>query len=143
MHIVIVGLGEVGRHLLRVLEREGHDIVAIDEREEAVRYVEEHHDVMTLTGYGASEAVLEKAGVGGSDLVVAVTDHDEVNLVVALVSGRAGAKKTIARAQRNEWARGQQGVRYGVLGGIDLVINPSVLVAQELIKVARSHGPSR
>lgn len=140
MHIVIVGLGEVGRHLLRVLEREGHEIVAIDAQAEAVRFVEEHHDVRTITGYGASEDVLEKAGVGRSDLVVAVTDHDEVNLVIALVSHHAGAKKTIARAQRNEWARGQRGVRYRVLGGIDLVINPSVLVAHELIKVARSHG---
>ena len=64
MYIVIIGLGEVGRHLLRVLEEEGHDIVAIDQRPEAVRYVEEHHDVMTLRGYGASQRVLKEAGVG-------------------------------------------------------------------------------
>ncbi|MCZ7685557.1 MAG: NAD-binding protein [Sandaracinaceae bacterium] len=54
MYIVIIGMGEVGRHLLRVLEHEGHDLVAIDERHDAIAYVEDHHDVMTLVGYGAS-----------------------------------------------------------------------------------------
>lgn len=139
MYIVIIGLGEVGRHLLRVLEEEGHDIVAVDASSEAVRYVEDHHDVMTLQGYGASEATLEQAGAQRSDLVVAVTDHDEVNLIAALMGRQLGAKKTIARIQGNEWARTRQGVRYGLLG-VDVTINPSVLVAQELVKVARSHG---
>ena len=139
MYIVIIGLGEVGRHLLRVLEREGHDIVAIDQQAESVRYVEEHHDVMTLVGYGASETILDKANVGKADLLVAVTDHDEVNLIAALAAKQAGTKKAIARTQGNEWARAQQGVRYDLLG-VDVTINPSVLVAQELVKIARSHG---
>ena len=139
MYIVIIGLGEVGRHLLRVLEREGHDIVAVDQHEEAVRYVEEHHDVMTLVGYGASEAILEQARAGKADLLVAVTDHDEVNLIAALAAKQFGAKRAIARTQGNEWARAQQGVRYDLLG-VDVTINPSVLVAQELVKIARSHG---
>jgi trk system potassium uptake protein TrkA len=139
MYIVIIGLGEVGRHLIQVLEQDGHDIVAVDQNPDMVRYIEEHHDVMTLTGYGAGEAVLEQAGVSRADLLVAVTDHDEVNLIAALAARQAGAKKTIARTQGNEWARTRQGVRYGVLG-VDVTINPSVLVAQELVKIARSHG---
>ncbi|MEM7677127.1 MAG: Trk system potassium transporter TrkA, partial [Myxococcota bacterium] len=139
MYIVIIGLGEVGRHLLRVLERDGHDIVAIDQQADAVRYVEEHHDVMTLVGYGASESMLERARVNKADLLVAVTDHDEVNLIAALAAKQAGAKRAIARTQGNEWARAQQGVRYDLLG-VDVTINPSVLVAQELVKIARSHG---
>ncbi len=139
MYIVVIGLGQVGRHLLSVLEREGHDIVAIDSDPEAVRWVEDHHDVMTLTGYGASESILEKAQVGRADLVVAVTDNDEINLIAALSAKDAGADRTVARTQGNEWARSRQGVRYGLLG-VDVVINPSVLVAHELVKVARSHG---
>ena len=139
MYIVIIGLGEVGRHLLRVLEADGHDIVAVDQEPDAVRYVEEHYDVMTLVGYGASEAILEQARVGKADLVVAVTDHDEVNLIAALAAKQSGAKRAIARTQGNEWARAQQGVRYDLLG-VDVTINPSVLVAQELVKIARSHG---
>lgn len=139
MYIVVIGLGEVGRHLVRVLEQDGHDIVAIDNNPESVRYIEEHNDVMTLNGYGAGEAVLEQAGASRADLVVAVTNNDEVNLIAALAARQAGAKRSVARVQRNDWAKSQQGVRYGLLG-VDVVINPSVLVAQELVKIARSHG---
>ncbi|MGF1510861.1 MAG: Trk system potassium transporter TrkA [Myxococcota bacterium] len=139
MYIVVIGLGEVGRHLIRVLEQDGHDIVAVDQNPDAVRYIEEHHDVMTLNGYGGSEAILEQAGAKRADLVVAVTNHDEVNLVAALSARQAGAKRTIARVQRNDWSKKDVGVHYGLLG-VDVVVNPSVLVAQELTKVARSHG---
>lgn len=139
MYIVIIGLGEVGRHLLRVLEPEGHDIVAVDQMPDAVRHVEEHFDVATLLGYGASEEVLERAGVARADLLVAVSDHDEVNLIAALAAKQLGAKRTIARTQGTEWARLGEGVRYGLLG-IDVVINPRVLVALEIAKIARSHG---
>ena len=83
MYIVIVGMGEVGRHLLRMMEHEGHDLVAVDARPEAIALVEEHHDVMTLTGYGASHDVLTSAGVARADMVVAATAHDEGDLIAA------------------------------------------------------------
>lgn len=139
MHVVIIGLGEVGRHLIRALEPDGHDIVAIDHSESVVAYVDEKFDVATIVGYGASEELLEQAGISRADLCVAVTDHDEVNLVAALIAKNAGAKRVVARTQGIEFARSRQGVRYDFLG-VDVTINPSVLVAQELVKVARSHG---
>lgn len=141
MHIVVIGLGEAGRHMLAVLDREGHDVVAVDHDPAKIRAVEEHHDVATLVGYGASQDILDSAGVARADLVVALTDHDEVNLIAALAAKQLGAKQVVARAQGNEWARWTEGVRYGLLG-VDVVINPRVLVAQELAKVARSHGAS-
>jgi len=141
MHIVVIGLGEAGRHILRVLDNEGHDVVAVDNDPRKIRNVEEYQDVGTLVGYGASQDILDKAGVAQADLVVAVTDHDEVNLIAALAAKQLGAKRVVARAQGNEWARWTEGVRYGLLG-VDVVINPRVLVAQELAKVARSHGAS-
>jgi trk system potassium uptake protein TrkA len=141
MHIVVIGLGEVGRHLLDVLDGEGHDVVAIDQDPAHVAYAEEHFDVATMVGYGASQDTLDAAGVAKADLVVAVTNHDEVNLIAALAAKRQGANRVIARAQGTEWARWTEGVRYGLLG-VDVVINPRVLVAQELAKIARSHGAS-
>lgn len=139
MHVVIIGLGEVGRHLIRALEPDGHDIVAIDQSLAAVGYVDGKYDVATIRGYGASEDLLEQAGVSRADLVVAVTDHDEVNIVAALIAKQAGAKRVVARTQGVEFASSRQGLRYGFLG-VDVTINPSVLVAQELVKIARSHG---
>ncbi len=141
MYIVVIGLGEVGRHLLEVFDQEGHDVVAVDRNADAVDYAAEHHDVASLVGYGASQEVLDRANVHKSDLVVAVSDHDEVNLIAALAAKQLGARRVIARAQGNEWAQWTDGIRYGLLG-VDVVINPRVLVAQELAKIARSHGAS-
>ena len=139
MYVVVIGLGEVGRFLVKTLATDGHDIVAVDNYPKAISYIEEHHDVATVSGYGASQDVLDAAGVATADLVVAVTNHDEVNLIAALAARQLGAKSVVARAQGNEWARWTEGVRYGLLG-VDVVINPRVLVGQELGRVARSHG---
>ncbi len=141
MNIVVIGLGEVGRHLLGVLDKEGHDIVAVDSSRKAVRYAEEHYDVASIVGYGASEKLLKVAGVARSDLVVAVTDHDEMNLIAALATKQLGAKHVVARVQGTAWSGWTEGIRYGLLG-VDVVINPRVLVAQELSRIARSYGAS-
>ena len=113
MYIVVIGLGEVGRYLLGVMQHEGHDVIAVDRDPAAVAYAEEHFDVATLVGYGASQDILDKAGVANADLVVAVSDHDEVNLIAALAAKQLGADQVIARAQGNEWARWTEGIRYG------------------------------
>ncbi len=141
MYIVVIGLGEVGRHLVQVLNLEGHDVVAVDQDPRAIAFAEENYDVATLQGYGAREEILKQAHVGDADLVVGVTNHDEVNLIAALAAKQLGAKRVVARAQGNEWARWTEGVQYGLLG-VDVVINPYVLVGQELAKIARSHGAS-
>lgn len=139
MYIVVIGLGEVGRHLLAVLQHDGHDVIAVDNDPSAIAHAEENYDVASLTGYGASQEILDAAGVARADLVVAVSNHDEVNLIAALAAKQLGAKTVVARAQGNEWATWTEGIRYGLLG-VDVVINPRVLVGQELGRVARSHG---
>ena len=139
MYLVDSGLGEVGRHVVSVLQEEGNEVVAVDNDPVATSNAEEHFDVSTLTGYGASQEILDMAGVGKADLVVAVTNHDEVNLIAALAAKQLGAKTVVARAQGNEWARWTEGIRYGLLG-VDVVINPRVLVGQELGRIAWSHG---
>jgi len=141
MNIVIIGLGEVGRHLLSVLDKEGHDIIAVDTSPKAVQYAEEHFDVASIVGYGASETLLKVAGVARADLVVTVTDHDEMNLIAALTAKQLGAKHVVARVQGTAWSEWTEGIRYGLLG-VDVVINPRVLVAQELSRIARSYGAS-
>ena len=141
MHIVVIGLGEVGRHLLDVLQGDKHDVVAVDRDPDAAAYAEDHYDVAILVGYGASHETLEAAEVQRADLVVAVTDNDEVNLIAALAAQRLGARQVIARTQGSDWAGWREGVRYGLLG-VDVVINPRVLVAHELARIARSHGAS-
>lgn len=139
MYVVVVGMGEVGRHVISVLARDGHDVVAIDQSGEAITRVEDEQDVATLSGFGASPAVLKEAGCAKADLVVAVTDQDEVNLIAALAARQLGARRTIARVQSGQYNEPGQGILYGMLG-IDVVMNPRVLLAQEIAKIARSRG---
>lgn len=141
MHIVVVGLGQVGQAVVRALEVQGHDIVAIDRAQGALAWAEEHLDVATLEGYGASARVLGEAGCARADLVVAVTDHDEVNLVAALTGRHLGATRAVARVQGADWTHigGEDGVAMGLLG-VDAVFNPRVLAARELARIARSAG---
>ncbi len=139
MYVVMVGMGEVGRYVTQVLQAEQHDVVAIDNDGEALARVGERADVATLTGYGSSLEVLRKARAHEADLVVAVTNYDEINLLAALASKHLGARRTIARLQGKEYSNIEEGIQYGMLG-IDVVLNPRVLVAQEMAKIARSHG---
>lgn len=143
MYVVVIGMGQVGRHVVRTLEWEKHDVVAVDNDPAAIAYIEDHHDVMTLTGYGASQQILQEAKAGEADLVVAVTDTDEVNLIAALAAKQMGARRVVARVQSSAWSgRGEgevDGVSYGLLG-VDVVFNPRVLLAQEIHKISQSHG---
>ena len=141
MHVIVIGMGQVGRHVLRTLESEGHDVVVIDHSRAVLDEIEEHHDCQTLEGYGASPKLLRTAGAGRADLVVAVTDHDEANLIAAVAAQSLGAKRVIARVQSDTWAHctDQCGVQYNFLG-VDVLLNPRVLLAQEIAKIARSHG---
>ncbi len=141
MHVIIVGLGQVGLAVVRALEQQGHDIVAIDRSASALADAEEHHDVATLEGYGASARVLRAAGCANADLIVAVTNQDETNLVAALTARHLGTRRSVARVQGADWVDigGEDGVAMGLLG-VDAVFNPRVLAARELARIARSQG---
>jgi len=139
VYVVVVGMGQVGRHVVTQLERERHDVVAVDVDPRALAEIEETMDVGALVGYGGSPEILREAGCDRADLLVAVTDRDEVNLVAALVGRDLGAQRAVARVQGREYSGGDQGVLYGFLG-IDVVMNPRILVAREIARIARSHG---
>ena len=104
MYVIIIGMGQVGRHVLRTLEVDRHNVVAVDVSADVVRDVEEHHDVATLLGYGASPRVLKQAGAARADLVVSVTNNDEVNLLAAIAAKQLGARRVVARVQGDDWA---------------------------------------
>ena len=141
MHVVVVGLGQVGLSVVRILEARGHDVVAIDRDAKAIVHAEDHFDVATVQGYGASARVLKAAGCARADLIIAVTDQDETNLVAALTARHLGTQKAVARVQGADWVDigGEDGVAMGLLG-VDAVFNPRVLAARELARIARSHG---
>lgn len=99
MKIIVVGAGEVGQHITQHLAHEGHDVTVIDKDEARIQKVEEELDAIVVAGNGASMAVLERAGASSCDMIIAVTNVDEVN-IVACVSGKAlGVPRRIARVK--------------------------------------------
>lgn len=139
MDIVIIGMGEVGRHLASTLSLEGHRIRAVDRSAETLELATEHADIQTLQGHGSALKTLREAGVMTAGLVIAVTDSDEVNMLAALTAKHLGARQTIARVQERAYYEEEGGFAHDVVG-VDLLINPQVLAAMELHQVIRSFG---
>lgn len=136
--VVVVGAGKIGFQLAKMLAEARHNVVVVDSREEALTEVRENLDVMTVHGNGASGQVLEDAGLRDSDLFVAVTDSDEVNMVACMTAKHFGVKKTVARIRNSEY----QGLSDSELStkrlGIDVIINPEETVAYEVFKHLRT-----
>jgi trk system potassium uptake protein TrkA len=127
--IIIVGAGEVGFHLAKWLSREDKDIVVIDQAPEALQRVEEQLDVQTIRGAGSHPQVLLEAGVQKADVLLAVTDRDEVNLVCCLFADllRGGLPK-VALVRQEEYAPHREALIRRL--NITDIINPD----RELIK---------
>src|SRR5512143_1558639 len=96
-NIIIICAGGIGINIADYLSKESHDITVIDESKDRLREVGELMDVATLAGHGADHAVLGRAGVSRAHLVLAVTNHDEVNLLSAFTAKWMGARTTVER----------------------------------------------
>jgi len=139
MQIVIIGMGEVGKHLATMLSEENHDVIIIDSDPEVLDNAEDRIDVRAIKGNGASFRVLREAEVNNADLVAAVTNSDETNIVASLQAKELGAQKVIARVDSHDYLPGWHGAYHGILG-IDLVISTRILAAIQINKLVRSLG---
>lgn len=138
MNIVVIGNGKIGRSITENLAKEGHDLVVIDNNESTLSDTINGHDVMTVCGNGASRVVQTEAGVKNADLVIAVTDGDELNLLCCLVAKKLGAERTIARVRNPEYSDELALIREDL--GLSLAINPDFNSAQEIFSVLRFPG---
>ena len=135
MKIIIVGDGKVGFTLAEHLSREEHDVTIIDTSDNALQKASDTLDVMCIKGNGASLTALKEAGADTADLLIAVTNLDEVNMVCCLTGKRLGAKYTIARVRNFEYTAAQGMLKMGM--DIDLLINPENDTAVEISRILR------
>ena len=135
MKIIIVGVGKVGFAIAEQMASEGHDITLVDNNTAVLSRADGSLDVMCTLGNGASVSVLLQAGARDADLVIAVSEDDEVNLVCCLMAKKLGAKHTIARVRNPEYFRDAGILRREV--GLNMIINPEYASAQEIARILR------
>ncbi|MBO8169818.1 MAG: Trk system potassium transporter TrkA [Thermoanaerobacteraceae bacterium] len=133
MQIVIIGAGKVGFSLAEKLSEENHDVFLIEQNRDRLAVVEEKLDVQAIEGNGASISTLMKADVKNADLLIAVTEIDEINIVACLLAKQYGVEKTVARVRNPEYVE-ISGFRNTTMG-IDLVINPEMVTAETIAKL--------
>lgn len=135
MRIIIVGCGKVGAALAELLSSEGHDLTLVDLSEKRLGELVGTLDVSSVAGSGTSYRVLKEAGVKEADLLIAVTTHDEINLLSCLIASKASGCHTIARVRDPDYVN-EVGFMRGELG-LSMVINPELAAARAVSRLIR------
>lgn len=130
MLIVIIGAGESGVHLARMLSKDHHDVVVIDQDALLVDRLSEQLDALVLHGNGASPRVLKEANIRKAQMLVAATNHDETNITACLVARHHGVGRTVARIHNPDYIP-QEPSAENILG-IDFVIHTEQVVAEKV-----------
>ena len=136
MKIIIVGCGKIGATLVESLESEGHDITVIDREQRVIDEISNIYDVMCVCGNAVDNDTLNEAGVSNAELLIAVTNSDEINMLICFIAKKMGAAYTVARIRNPEFndKRMSQVKQYL---DISLTINPELLAAQEIFNVLK------
>ncbi len=135
MNIIIVGAGKVGYTLAKYLSMDGDNITIIDNKEAALEHINNNLDVMCVKGNCTSLKVLNEAGISEADLLISVTNSDELNMLCSLASKKLGVKYTVARVRTPDYDEDLTLLTEAV--GIDLVINPEKAAAVEIAKLIK------
>ena len=140
MKAVILGAGDVGFHLAGRLSSEGEEITVIDIDQEKVDRVEDRLDVLALQGNGVDYALMEKAGIKEAEILIAVTENDEVNIIACEIARRYGVAHKIARVSGEYYYGDNPLAPYSELG-IDVMVNPQRATAAEINRLL-NHAPA-
>jgi trk system potassium uptake protein TrkA len=137
MKTIIIGAGKVGYSIAQLLSSENQEVVVIEQDEERLNIVNDNLDVQVILGSGSSPATLEAAGVRDASMLIAVTEMDELNMIACLLAKQYGVKTTVARVRNTEYLETPIFSPEALLG-VDLIINPERVTAEEIAKIVRN-----
>ncbi|MCC6597421.1 MAG: Trk system potassium transporter TrkA [Alphaproteobacteria bacterium] len=134
MRVVICGAGQVGYSIAAYLSREDNDVTVVDVKPQLISQINDELDVNAITGYASSPDVLNAAGAGDADLLIAVTQSDEVNMVACQIAHSLfGVPKKIARVREQSYLKPEWSNLFSRAHmPIDVIISPEVVVAQDI-----------
>lgn len=133
LNIIIVGLGRVGETLVDQLSAEGHDITVIDKDQTKVKEVSDLYDVIGVVGNGASFGVQMEAGIEDTNLMIAVTESDELNLLCCTVARRVAGCAAIARVRNPDYSFETTYLREQL--GLAMIINPELEASRQMARI--------
>ncbi len=138
MRVIIVGAGEVGFYFAEWLAAERKEVVVLDTDEKALKEMTDHLDVQTLHGSGSNPRLLEEAGLKKADLLLAVTNSDEVNLIACFFANlMAPQTQKVALIRSDDYATYQDQLAQEILN-ISTVINPEVEVVRAILRLIQA-----
>ena len=145
MYVVIAGAGVVGFHIASLLAKENHEVAVVEQSEEALENVSRQLDVKAILGDVAIPRILKEAETHRADLVIAVTDSDETNMITCFMAKELGARMTVARVRNPEYSGYFIGTASSPSAprkvirpktfGVDLFINPVAEAAREIVTI--------
>lgn len=133
MNIIIAGCGKVGRSLAEKLNAEGHEITVIDTNYKAVQEVTEICDAIGYQGDCTSYHSQLEAGIEQADLLIAVTNQDEKNMLACLIARKAGHCQTIARVRSPQYSDEIRYIKEEL--GLSMSVNPERAAAAEMVRL--------
>ncbi len=135
LKVLIVGCGQIGQNLAERLVEQGNNVTVIDSNAENVNKICATCDCNGVVGNGATYAVQREAGIKDTDLLIAVTGSDELNLLCCLIAKREGNCHTIARVRDPDYTGDTEYLKNEL--GLGMVINPQSTTAEEIARVLR------
>jgi len=142
MGVIIVGAGDVGFYLAKKLVAEKKDVLVIEKDERKIRRLTDEINCQAITGSGSNPAVLKEAGVEKAEMLIAVTDSDEVNITACTLAGlQSHVPIKIARVRQESFSGPEAQSEFKIEKlGIDLIINPERQAAEEILNILTVPG---
>jgi trk system potassium uptake protein TrkA len=131
MKIVVVGAGAVGSYLAERLALEGQDVVLVESNPGRAALAQSEIDCMVVTGNGASATILRQAGLADTDLLIAVTSSDAINVLACHAANILGIPRKVARIEDAELKAEVKEL------GVDLIIDPGEAASRELLALIK------
>ena len=142
MNIIICGAGKVGFTIAKLLSEQGHSITIIDQSSEDIQKIDDALDVKAIVGKATYPSILEKANASESDMIIAVTRNDEINMLICQIAFSIfNIPKKIARIRSQDYLNPKFTSVYNKENlPIDVIISPEIEIAKSIQRKLEAPG---